>query len=86
MRVGDLLEWLAAAAFVAAGYIEFNSIPLALAIFGVCLVYFAQLFATTEFPRVRLPRFRVYRPRFVLVKLVLAKVKRTKNDSSSRTS
>ena len=56
MKVGDLLEWIAAAAFVVAGYLWLHSIALALAILGVCLVYFGQCLASTELPRLRRPQ------------------------------
>lgn len=60
MRLGDLFEWIAAAAFVTAGYLWLHSIALALLIFGISLVYFGQCHATTELPRVRLPRVRLF--------------------------
>ena len=59
LRVGDCFEWIAAGAFVAAAYLQFISIPLALAVFGICLVYFAQCLATAELPRPRLPKVRL---------------------------
>ena len=62
MRLGDLFEWIAAAAFVTAGYLWLHSVALALLIFGVCLGYFAQCHATTELPRVRLPKVPRVRP------------------------
>ena len=86
MRVGDTLEWLAAAAFVAAGYIEFKSIPLALTIFGIALVYFAQCLATAEIPRPRLPKLRKF-PRIHPVNYAKTKWKRkVKPDASPRPS
>ena len=85
LRVGDAFEWIAAASFVAAGYIEFNSIPLALAIFGVCLVYFAQCLATAEIPRPRFPRLpKVKLPRLHLIKLITQWDRRKENDASPR--
>jgi hypothetical protein len=93
MRVGDLFEWIAASAFVAAGYLEFRSIPLALAIFGVSLVYFAQCLAATKIPQPRLPRFHKahlvkYVKRIHLIKFVKAVWKRKvdKNEPSPRPS
>ena len=73
-RIGDAFEWIAAGGFVAAGYIQYRSLPLALTVGAVTLAYFAQCYAAAEFPRPRLPRFRIHRPQFVLVKSVLAKV------------
>ena len=80
-RVGDAFEWVAAAAFIAAGYIEYTSIPLALAIFGVALAYFAQCLANAEFKRPRLPTVPSIHP----VKFAKAKLKRkAKHDTPPR--
>lgn len=66
MRVGDVFEWVAAALFVAAGYLSLyqHEHPLALAflIAGICLVYFGQCHANTELPRPRLPKLRAIHP------------------------
>ncbi len=43
LTVGDLLEWLAALAFVAAAW-KGVGVALALAVAGGCLVYFAQCY------------------------------------------
>ena len=59
LKVGDLLEWTAAGAFVAAGYIQYRSLPLALTVGGVAFAYFAQCLASREIPRPRLPRVHV---------------------------
>ena len=55
LRVGDALEWVAAGAFIAAAYMQFISIPLALAVFGIFLCYQAQCLAATEVRWLRLP-------------------------------
>lgn len=52
MRSDDILEWLAAACLVAAGYLIgsgepgrlFHGLRVALLIAGVCLIYFAQCY------------------------------------------
>ncbi len=46
MRVGDLLEWCAAALFVAAAYLAWGVAP-ALAVAGACLAYLAQCYDAT---------------------------------------
>lgn len=56
MRVGDLLEWIAASAFVAAAYLWQRSIPLALVVGAACCVYFGQCYGTSSLPRIRLRR------------------------------
>ncbi len=43
--IGDILEWLGAAALVGASAI-WSGLVLALALSGVALLYFAQVFAT----------------------------------------
>jgi hypothetical protein len=52
MRVGDILEWLGAAALVAAAFIWSGTI-LALAVTGVALAYFAQCYDATPLRRKR---------------------------------
>lgn len=59
MRVGDLLEWLAAAALVAAAYLWQHSIPLGLLAAFACLAYFAQCYGKTPFPRPKLPTIKL---------------------------
>lgn len=56
MRSDDLLEWLAAAAFIAAGYL-FVGLTLALLVAGACLAYFAQCY-NAPLPKPRLRRKR----------------------------
>lgn len=62
MRVGDLLEWLAAAALSVATYLATARAWPALIVVGCCLAYFAQCHAATPFPRLRvrvkMPRLR----------------------------
>ncbi len=43
MRVGDILEWLAAAALIAAGYL-YAGLPMGLVGFAMAMAYFAQLY------------------------------------------
>lgn len=43
LRVGDILEWLAASALVAAGYL-YAGLPMALLGLAIALGYFAQLY------------------------------------------
>lgn len=50
MSVGDLLEWLAASALVAAAFIWSGSV-LALAVAAVCLAYFGQCYSGNRFGR-----------------------------------
>lgn len=53
MRLGDLLEWLAAAALIAAAY-RWHGVTLALVAGAVCLFYLAQCYdATLKRPRRR---------------------------------
>lgn len=46
MRVGDLLEWLAATAFVVGGYLASGRAWVAVLVAGLCLAYFAQCYST----------------------------------------
>ena len=48
--VGDVLEWLAAVLLVAAAYVG-TGLPLALAVAGVALAYFAQCYGATPWPK-----------------------------------
>lgn len=59
MRVGDLLEWLAAAAFVAGAFLATHRIWPALLAAGVCLAYLAQCHAQQAIPK---PRLRLRLP------------------------
>ena len=59
IRVGDCFEWIAFGAFVTAAYLQYVSIPLALAVFGVGLVYEAQCLATAELRWPKLPKVRL---------------------------
>lgn len=65
MKVGDLLEWLAAACFVAGAYLASHRSWVAVLVGGVCLAYFAQCHAQQAVPkpRVSVPRVRVRLPR-----------------------
>lgn len=54
MRLGDVLEWLAAGALVAAGYLWKHSIPLALVIAAVGLAYFGQCYGAQK---LSIPKF-----------------------------
>lgn len=58
MKVGDALEWLAVACFVAGAYFATHHIWPALLTGGVCLAYLAQCHAQQAVPkpRVRLPK------------------------------
>lgn len=49
MTVGDVLEWLAAVAFVAAAFV-FAGLALALLVGGLALAYEAQCYDTTTPP------------------------------------
>lgn len=51
MHVGDILEWLAAAALAAGGYLATSRVWVALVVLGACLFYFAQGYATTPLRR-----------------------------------
>lgn len=44
MRLGDILEWVAAGCLVAAAAL-WSGLILALAVGGVCLAYFAQCYS-----------------------------------------
>lgn len=55
MRVGNLLEVLAALCLVAASYLWLGA-PLALLAAALCLVYFAQCYAATPFRLHRRPK------------------------------
>jgi hypothetical protein len=55
VTVGDVLEWIAAVAFVAAAFI-FAGLALALVVAGVALVYEAQCYSSA------LPPFRRRKP------------------------
>jgi hypothetical protein len=46
MKVGDILEWLAAAAFVVAANLATHLAWPAVAVAGAFLVYFAQCYST----------------------------------------
>lgn len=46
MRVGDLIEWIAATAFTAAAYLATHLAWPSLIVAGVCLAYFAQCWAS----------------------------------------
>jgi hypothetical protein len=52
MTIGDLLEWVAAAALVTAAYLWSGTV-LALAVGGACLAYFAQVYAGAPLRRRR---------------------------------
>ena len=84
-RVGDLFEWIAASGFVAAGYIQTHSLPLALTVGAVALAYFAQCYAASEFPRPRLPKLRVKLPHIHPVKRLKAGLKRKDLNAPPRT-
>lgn len=44
MRLGDLLEWLAAIALVAAAYLWHHSLPQAFVVAAICLFYLGQCY------------------------------------------
>lgn len=73
MRLGDVLEWVAAAGLVAAGYLGTHMVWVALLIGAICLAYFAQCHATTEIPKFRL-RFKFPRPHIKLPRNVRARI------------
>lgn len=55
MRVGDVLEIVAAACFTAAAYLWAGA-PPALIVAGACLAYLAQCYGTHRFPRIHVPK------------------------------
>ena len=55
MRVGDLLEWLAGAAFVGGAYLATTLAWPAVLVGGAFLIYQAQCHGTTPFPKVQRP-------------------------------
>ena len=55
MRVGDILEWLCAAALTVAGYLATSRAWVALVVLGVCLFYLAQGYAGVPVRRRRKP-------------------------------
>ena len=57
MRVGDLLEWFAAAAFIAAAYLATNLAWPSVLVAALALTYFAQCYADQSIKRPR-PRLR----------------------------
>lgn len=64
MKLGDVFEWLAGAAFAVAAYLASREVWPALLVAGVVLAYEAQCHASTGVPRLpRLPRPR--RPRWL---------------------
>lgn len=62
MRVGDVLEWIAAACLVASSVLATNLAWVGLLTGGVCLAYFAQCHAQQAVPKPRLPRLRLRLP------------------------
>lgn len=57
MRLGDVLEWVAAACLIGAAYL-WQGIPLALLAASVALAYLAQVEAETPLRKPRLRRLR----------------------------
>ena len=76
MRLGDVLEWVAAAGLVAAGYLGTHMVWVALLIGAICLAYFAQCHAATEIPkfriRIKLPKVHIPRHRNVRARLLVS--------------
>ena len=58
MKVGDILEWLAGAAFTASAYLATHAAWATLIVAGVALAYFAQCYASHAItrPNLRIPR------------------------------
>ena len=57
VRIGDVLEWLAGAAFTVSAYLATQLAWTAVAVAGVCLAYFAQCYSTHP--------VRISRPRWL---------------------
>jgi hypothetical protein len=60
MRLGDLLEIVAAACLTAAAYLAWG-LPAALLVAGVALAYEGQCFGSHPLPKIKLPKVRLLR-------------------------
>lgn len=56
MKVGDILEWFAGTAFVAAAYLATHRAWPAVVVAAAVLVYEAQCYSDSKIPRPKLPK------------------------------